>query len=326
MAEEQFTWREILGQIITDAQEKQRIANLLGVNPATLTRWVNNISNPRLINLHHLLEALPQHRTKLLPSIEKEFEHFSQLEEQKISDETQEIPSAFYARVINAYSTLVKAQRFWSISNLILQQALGQLDPNHLGLAITVVQCMPPTKEQKIRSLRERIGRGTPPWQSNLEQQAIFLGAESLAGFVVTTGYRRVIQTHEEAGGIFPAHWVDWEESAAAYPIMRGGAIAGCLLVSSTQPNYFLPLRCNLIENYAELMTLAFEVEDFFDIQHISLSAMPDYREQGKHFQGFHQRVSNLMIQANRSGTSINLIQAQQLVWQQIEQELLQQL
>ena len=39
--------------------------------------------------------------------------------------------------------------------------------------------------DAKIRSLRESLGQGTPPWQADLEQQATFLGAESLAGYVV---------------------------------------------------------------------------------------------------------------------------------------------
>ena len=36
------TWRELLGQCLTSGQEKERIASLVGVNPLTLTRWVND--------------------------------------------------------------------------------------------------------------------------------------------------------------------------------------------------------------------------------------------------------------------------------------------
>lgn len=45
---------------------------------------------------------------------------------------------------------------------------------------------MPVSSEGKVRSLRESMGVGTPPWPGDLEHQAMFLGAESLAGYVVT--------------------------------------------------------------------------------------------------------------------------------------------
>src|SRR5206468_2142891 len=124
--------------------------------------------------------ALPEYRSTLLELLLEEFPSLSTTAEEEQKDFSQEIPSEFYTRVLNALATDPKIQRFWSISNLILQQALGQLDPNHLGLAITVVQCMPPSADGKIHSLRERAGHGTPPWHMNLEQHAIFLGQESL--------------------------------------------------------------------------------------------------------------------------------------------------
>jgi hypothetical protein len=53
--QELASWRELLGKIIADSHERQRIANMLGVNPITLTCWVNNESKPRPQNLRQLL-------------------------------------------------------------------------------------------------------------------------------------------------------------------------------------------------------------------------------------------------------------------------------
>ena len=318
------SWRELLGHLIRDPHERQRIANVLDVSTVTLTRWANNTSQPRQTNLYNLLDAIPQQRALLTELIAKEFPGFNGTPAEKLDDATPEIPTAFYARMLNAYSTTPQAQRFWSISNLILQQALGQLDPNHIGLAITIVQCMPPSLDNKIRSLRESVVRGTTPWDMHLEQRAIFLGEESLAGYVVTHCHQRVLQNRAEGQGIFSAHWVEWEEGAAAYPILRSGNIAGCLLVSCTQPNFFLPSRCLLIERYAELMTLVFEPEEFYDIQQINLAFMPHYRTQEQYLQGFQQRVSQVMLQAMRERQALSYIEAQQLVWKQLEEELLQ--
>ena len=34
------SWSELLGRIIADLQEKQRIVNELSINPITLNRWI----------------------------------------------------------------------------------------------------------------------------------------------------------------------------------------------------------------------------------------------------------------------------------------------
>lgn len=316
------SWRELLGKFLQDPRERSRIAAELGVNPLTLTRWVSGESNPRSQNLQALLRALPQYREFLLESIPEEF---GQLFNEAVvkEDALQEIPAAFYARIFSAYAELPDILRSWSICDLILLQALLQLNPNRVGMEITVVRCMPPSQGQKVRSLRETVGRGTPPWARELQQKTMFLGTESLAGYTVTMGRSVAIQTK---GGQhrFPARWVDREESAAAYPIKQAGRIAGCLLFSSTQPNYFLPFRLALIESYAELIVLAFEREEFYELGSIDLGIMPSPEEQQPYFSAFSQRVTDMMREATRSQQPVGIIEAEQVVWQQLEAELLQ--
>jgi transcriptional regulator with XRE-family HTH domain len=317
-----LTWRELLGNAISDPQERQRIANELGVTPVSLNRWAKGETTPREQILRRLLQALPEQRTLLLALLRIEFPNFTATPEERGIAVSDEIPSAFYSRALNAYATTPDTQRFWSISNLILQQALGQLDPNQVGMAITIVQCMPP-KGGKVLSLRERVGRGTPPWNTNLEQQAIFLGAESLAGAAVMEGHPAVLQDRRKNEGLYPAHWVEWEESAAAIPLLRAGKIAGSLLVSCTQPNYFLPNRYKLIQNYAQLISLVFEAQEFYAPQEIELRVMPNYHTQERHLSGFRQRVSTLMIESARNRRSLTIIDAERLAWQQLEDELI---
>jgi len=320
------TWRDLLGSIIQNAHEKQRIANELGVNPVTLTRWIHNESIPRKQNLQHLLRVLPQHRKVLGELFAKEFgEVFPEITTDLTADWSQEIPSKFYARVLDAHSDVLQSQYFWSVSNLILLQALGQLDSNQSGMAITVAQCMPPSAgAKKVRSLRERIGRGTAPWNTVLDQQAIFLGLESLAGYAVTSFRPFTIQDRAQQQLLYPAHWVAWERSAAVYPILRYGRVAGCLIISSTQPHYFLPFRETLIQDYAKLMALAFEPDEFYEPQDIELRPMPPYQVQESHLIGFWNRVSTVMVEAAKNRLPTTFTQAEQLVWQQIEEELLQ--
>ena len=316
-------WREFLGKNITDTRERQRVANELSVSTVTLMRWVNGTSAPRPQNLRQLLRALPQHRTTLIELISEEFPDFPQIANNgQEKDESQEIPGEVYALVLHAYTTVMVPQRFWTLSNSILSQALGQLDPNHTGLAVTLVKCMAP-KNGIIRSLREIVGHGTPPWGLNLEQQAVLLGSESMAGFTVMNGRPLIRQNQYEHEGRFPAHWTDWEISAAAYPIQRAGAIAGSLIVSSSQPDYFLPFRQKLIEQYSELLSLAFEREEFYPIERINLYEMPNYTKQREPLATLHKRAVTLMHEAVQKNEILPLQEATELAWQQIEEQFL---
>ncbi|MFL5695726.1 MAG: GAF domain-containing protein, partial [Ktedonobacteraceae bacterium] len=115
-----------------------------------------------------------------------------------------------------------------------------------------------------------------------------------------------------------------WEESAAAAPITLEGKIAGSLLVSSTQPDYFLPSRQTLVQDYADLIALAFSPEDFYDPECIELGVMPPQRVQQPYLTGFRQRLVDTMLQATRNQQPITITQAERLAWQDIEEKLLQ--
>lgn len=317
------TWRELLGNIIQDVFERQRIASELGVNAVTLTRWVHGSSTPRSQHLRRLLAVLPHHRDQLFELISREDgDALIGAGRAAFDDEEDEIPPEFYARVFNAYAMTPSAQRSWSVTNLILQQALAQLDPHQIGMAITIVQCMQPFTDGKVSSLRERTGYGTSPWSMNLEPYAVFLGAESLAGYVVSSCYPRVLQNSNEHQGIIPAHWVEWERSAAVYPIARGGKVAGCLLVSCTEPNYFSSTRQKLIQQYAELLVLVFELNEFYDLSQINLRVMPNYQRQALYLSNFRQRVAECMTTELRKGHPLDLKHAEMLIWSELEQEL----
>jgi transcriptional regulator with XRE-family HTH domain len=322
--QEATTWRELLGSIIQDAQERRRLANELGINPVTLTRWVNNESSPRSQSIQRLLNALPQHRKALLDQLIDEFGGFiAETEGSLTEDLLNKIPGEFYIRVLRTRATIPKVLRFSSLCDLILQQALEQLDPNRIGIAVTLVRCMPPSSDKKIRSLRESVGRGTPPWESNLDQQAILLGAESLAGYAVILGRLVANQDLSEEQSLSPGYHGQWEESAAAAPIMLEGKVSGCLLVSSSQPNYFQPSRQTLIESYADLLALAFDAVEFYDTRQIELGLVPFQEVQKSYLSAFRQRLSETMILATKNQQPLTISEAEQIVWQQLEEELL---
>src|SRR5438128_1821361 len=204
------SWRELLGTIIKNPQEKQRIARALGVNPLTLTRWVQNASTPRSHTLSKLLEILPEHRAQLMALLPEALEESSTA---AVDEVAGGIPATFYERVLRTAANLPPSLHFWSLSDLIMHQALEQLDPYRQGMAVIVAQCMPPSTGRLIRSLREVIGRGTPPWSLELEHKATLLGTESLAGHAISTG-RLQYQQDLTKEGLLPFRKTPWEQSA----------------------------------------------------------------------------------------------------------------
>lgn len=181
-------WRELLRTIISAPSERNRIAAAAGVRSITLIRWINEDSQPRPENLRQLLRALPaQFQRQFLELLEQE-ESPILVAPGEGANQQEEIPFTLVDEIMRTRATASDSLRFWAVSRMILQHAVRHLDPEPLGMAIMVVRCMPPARDGKILSLREYVGCGTPPWNSDLEHQTMFLGAESLAGYVVTTG------------------------------------------------------------------------------------------------------------------------------------------
>src|SRR5712691_5128751 len=185
------SWREMLGQIASTPTERERLASEIGVRPITLGRWISGESVPRPHNVRQLLQAIPPRHRLLFQRLLREEPELSS--NSPIIDLSPDIPYSFIMQVLDARATTLDSLRFWTISRLVLQHALRRLDPDRLGMAITVVCCMPPDGHGKIRSLRESFGQGTPPWEGDLETKGMFLGAESLAGYAVMTCCPRTI-------------------------------------------------------------------------------------------------------------------------------------
>jgi hypothetical protein len=99
--------------------------------------------------------------------------------------------------------------------------------------------------------------------------------------------------------------------------------VAGCLLFSCTQPHYFVPSRLTLIQNYAEAIALAFEADEFYDQKQIDLRLMPSPEEQKPLVATFRERVNDVIRKSARAGHALPLMEAEQFVWQQLEEEFL---
>jgi hypothetical protein len=319
---ESASWHDLLRQIVSNAAERERLANEIGVRPITLNRWISGESRPRPNNVRQLVRALPQqYRSQFLSLFKGEQPVAS---EPALVDVDEEITYEFIMQVFDTYAMIPDALRFWTICRMVIQHALRRLDAERVGMMITVVQCMPPSQNGKVRSLRESVGQGTPPWESELEPKSLFLGAESLAGYAVTTCYPRAVQDLTTDTNLFPSYRMEPEMSALACPLLYANRVAGCVLFASTQPNYFLSQsRVSLARDYTQLIALAFEPDDFYSLESIQLHMMPSPALQQDYFATFRQRVHQIMVEASRTQRLLNSIEAERIAWQQLEDELI---
>lgn len=322
------TWREILADVSKDKRQKQRIIRDLHINPATLARWMNvhEQIKPRSQYLRPLLNFIPtDRRERFQASLAEEFEDsLMNIEEPKV-EVSKDIPSDFYAAVLSAYSETYQPIEPSPIYNIILQQALAQLDPNSVGMSITVALCLPPAPGKNVRTLREGLGRGTFPWETHLENQPFLLGADSLAGHVVNSFRPVVNQNLREGPSMIPICRTEWEESSVVYPLLRGDRIAGALIVSSNKPDYFTSTLQKIVQKYAHLMILACSPEQFYEQSRISLALVPHPDKQPQYFANFQQRVTEKILSVKQqTGKSITRMEAETQVWWETEEALIQ--
>ncbi len=309
-------WRELLKLIIQEPEIRKRIDNEIGKHAVNIKRWINGKAEPRVQNLKQLLDVIPEYREQFIDLLGDDYADAFYTD---AIDATKDIPALFITSVLSARAKSHKEIRYWSLCRLIIEQAIGQLDPDRLGIAITVVRCMKTDKHTHIRSLRETAAFGTSPWPGNLDQQAMFLGAESLAGLCVSSC--REVQNNDISSNssLLPAHQVDFELSAAAAPILLSGRCAGCMLVSSTQPNFFLSQhRLAFIRNYANMLAIAFEPHEFYESSDIRLEVMPLHTVQRNYFSDFHSRTLEIVAETKQSSQ-----EAEQIVWEELEETLL---
>ena len=320
---EASTWRSLLGTIISDPQEKQRLATAIGVSPFTLTRWVTSESSPRQESLPRLVKGcLPEYASLLSSLIAQEWEGFSLTNAAANQRTAETVPVEVYADVLAIKASSFRHTRFCSIYQRLVPAMLEQLDPCHVGMGASIFACTRPAEGQPVRSLRVVGGDGTRPLKQKTSGAVIYLvGLESLAGYAVT--HSRLLSLQHMDDSRLPSLKIAGVESEVACPVKEDNRTAGCLSVVSTQPDSFLQSQLSLIESYANLLALAFTEEQFYEAERIHLGILPDQQTQRLSFSNFQERVQWLMNEAVRNQQSLNFTEAEHRVWQQLEEELL---
>ncbi len=313
-------WREILGVIISNSDERQRLTRILQVQPYVLMHWVYGEASPTAQELRRLLAVLPEHSELLTPSINEALAHLIKIGP---SHEDIQIPSAFLERINDLRTIEVPALRFELIGRTVLQEALPHLDPHRVGIKLSIMRCMPPAPNGSVRSLRECMMIVTQRGYCQLHYEQRLVGLESVAGFAVEVGRPFAIENIADHPQFLHKDDADAVSFAAA-PIIVDDSVAGCLQASCAQEGYFTQQRQLLLQRYSDLLLPAFSVNEFYAPYQIMLHTMPSSEEQQRYLPHYRQRVQALMREALLRNHPLDLIQAEQQVWQQYEEEFLQ--
>ena len=321
MAEQDWgPFRALVKERLQDPQARKRIEQRTDIAPRTLSRWISGeTEEPDRKRLSSLLAALPQHRDALLVAIHKALPDFEVPLLDSATGLLEDLPIDFWVRLHEMNANTPRNLHFAAIVSLILLHLQATIDPEHLGIQLTIAHCSPPTAAHfPVRSLREVVQMTTHQSLLTGPGDTLFLGAESLSGYSVSLCQAQVVQNTDEEQRL-PVRRSRDERSAAAYPIQRGGAVAGVLLVSSPQPDFFTQRLQYLLQMYAYLLSIAFETEAFYPPERIRLRPMPAEPLQRCHIATFQDRVLTLLQQ----DVSLARGQAELLVWQQLEAALL---
>ncbi|TMC23039.1 MAG: helix-turn-helix transcriptional regulator [Chloroflexi bacterium] len=260
-----------------DRDEIVRVAKELDVAENTIYRWMSGSTEPRQEYLRRLPDVLREHRNNLVGAINQTFPSVLDGHSSSISEVSRDI----YYRVASlAAQTEDAGSLLWQVTQTVFDYALPHLDVDHRGIAITYASLMP-AHEDGVHSLREMIMRGTPPWPHSFESKA-YLGSTTLAGHAATDLHMHIWDSTDTYERVL-VEVDDHEVSACAIPVLRGGCIAGVLVISSAQPGFFKdPMTRKAVEEYALLVAMGLRDEDFFPPSTLNLRPMPPLHWQRK--------------------------------------------
>ncbi len=295
-----------------DRAEIMRVAREIDVAENTIYRWMNGSSEPRAMHLKRLPDVLPEYRSNLSLVINQTFPGVLDMQTAGV----RELRKDVYRRVLDLVAlTSEEDTRFWQAAQVIFESALQHLDAEHQGMAITFARLMP-EQDDGIHALRESAMRGNAPWPFDIESK-VYLGSTTLAGSAVTM-QRMLIWNSTGGGDRLQVEVDDFEVSACAAPVMRGGRIAGALIVSSTQPMFFNdPMACQAVVEYAQLLATALAERDFQLHTRLNLRPMPELRLQRNLIT--HSYVNRILTYARKY--DISRLEAERRVGREMELE-----
>ena len=325
MSQQQQTWRDLLRNM--EGGEKRRIIEALGIQEKTWERWIyGQTVLPHPNRIQQLLAVLPvSTRASFLVSLRQDPNFSKSVAHLQLYEWKKGISSIFYSHVLRANMIIPEPVRFITLCQLILLEIVGHFDPDQQGLSVAILTCTPPGLEKSVRTLNQRFALGTPPWSKVLQQPRFFLGTKSLAGNAVVAQDAKVWQSihRPQDDVLWSVYQNEHIASSAAVPILKQRRSGGCLFLLSTQPDFFTSTRIATIQRYCELLVIALRDDEWYEAEQFNLQVMPPASIQQTYFVRFDQQVATRCKQQVRDGWPVNWLEAERMVLQQVEAELI---
>ena len=313
------SWRIELSKRLQKKGERTRIAEALGVKPRTLTRWITQTSNPQWEEIKVIARVFPE----LAPLIFQEFLDDTHGERLKphtgshhhmLSDAESMLPGSLYAEILHIVTS--QPDYYHIMSKNLLNFCMHALNQEQAGIKIAIAICRPPDPQTLlVRSLLVRVELATSPFEpTTLREPNLFLGAESLAGSVVTKQHWEIVQMGATPETL-PLELFPMGTRVIAIPMQRWGlGIAGCVLFGSMTK----PLNISQLQHITNLFGLMFPDTHFFSPESIDLDLLPNWTIQRTSFAHFRDRAEKI-----QQKMGIDLIAAEQVLRKHIETELI---
>ncbi|MBV9019888.1 MAG: GAF domain-containing protein [Ktedonobacteraceae bacterium] len=311
-------FRALLKSLWQDTTTRKLIEQRADISARTLARWASGeTEKPDKKYLSRLVHALPHHRDALLTVIVKAMPDFDVPLVDTTQSQIDYLPHHFM-RLLEINANAPKNLHFSAVIDQIFLQLQSYIDPERIGVQLILAQCSSPcAPDRPIRSMRQIKKIQTHQSLPASPTDHIFLGAESLAGYSVGMCQTCIVQDVQRERRLPVLRKPD-VSSLAAYPIQRGGYVAGCFLSASPQPDFFSQRLQGILRIYAYLLSIAFESDQFYAPEQIRLCPMPTECVQHPYIAQFQDRVLALL----RCEPFPTRSEAETQVWQQIEEAL----
>ncbi len=230
--------------------------------------------------------------------------------------------SAWLTEVLVTLATTPRYQQLERVAPLLFQVVLDHFDPTRQGMVVKLIQLVHPPAGKPVRSVRLTHMIGTTALEQDMHPAQLYLaGSESLVGRVITSGCAALVEDVRQQEKPRPAN--RWVKSTMVVPLLYGTQIAGALAICSPTTRSFSPPHIEFLQQYATILALTFLPEAFYASEQISLVSMPSPDVQRPLAPRFHALLMRQLTASNSSQNSQAHIEAEQLAWQKIEEELL---
>lgn len=296
-------WRLILREYIAkNPDEKRAIARKLEVSLRSIERWTADESTtaPDRSKVFKLSQMVPGKEQEMRLSLQRDYPEA--FERPSGSEILSNIPSVFLLRNIGTLATTARKLARPTIMSSTMRQMAGHLDPDEEGILVLFAQCVKPVESDgKVGSLTiHTTGYGTERWRYQQVERSYMIGADTLSATAVNRGDIVLYPQDEPHIDYSKASLIIHGEnirSAAAYPVLREGDIAGALFVASAQVDFFTETRRELIKQYADSFALALRDNEFYPSSQIELQPMPTVVHQSVIFVESQQFLEGLAQQ-----------------------------